>query len=845
MLRGEAMPAAGEDGASAPDLDIRRARDGLSTAEVRERTVAGHINSVPTATSRSVGAIVQANVFTLFNGVVGGCFILLLVLGQWRDALFGLSAISNSLIGIIQEYRAKRSLDQLAILEAARNTVIRNGARDVISSEELVPDDIVVLTAGDQVTADLVLLGESPLEVDESLLTGESEPVAKKGGAVLLSGSLIMAGSGRATVTRVGADTFAYRLAAEARRFSLVKSEIRRSLEKVFTVITWLLLPIALLLTNAQMQDQGGWAGALGSERWIPATVGAVAGIMAMIPLGLLLMTSVAFAVGGLRLAGQKVLIQELAAVEVLARVDVLCLDKTGTLSSGALVFDAVHDAGTTRVSGWRQALESFGSNADASSTAAAIGAAFPVQVPLPEQDSVPFSSARKWSSVTFAPESAASGTWILGAPDAVLGAPGSAPAHGKAAALASTGLRTLALAHLPAPLPPDASEAALPPGLVPVLLLTFRESIRRDAASTLDYFRRQGVTVKIISGDDPRTVGALARRVGFGTGVAFDARALPDDPILLEETVESQSLFGSVTPSQKRDLIQALKRRGHTVAMTGDGVNDVLALKEADLGIAMDSASQATKAVARLVLLDGRFERLPAVVDEGRRAISNIERVSLVFLSKTVYATVISVVTGILLLAFPFLPRQLSALDGLTIGLPAFFLALQPGGQRYAPGFLRRSLAFAVPAGICAALCVLAVSAYAQSGGGHSVESAQSAATLTLGLVAAWILVMASRPLNWTKASILAGMYGGLVLVFTVPLTQEFFRVEVPADGLLILSVAVAAAGCMAIEVIGRCTRRPPAGADTTGLGPLTLEPASREADGGTAGQRHGPAST
>lgn len=839
------MTIAGDNGRPVPGLDVSHPRDGLSTAEVRERTAAGRVNSVPTATSRSAWEIVQANVFTLFNGVVGGCFILLLVLGQWRDALFGLSAISNSLIGIIQEYRAKRSLDQLAILQAARNTVVRNGAREVVSSDELVPDDLVVLNAGDQVTADLELLGGAPLEVDESLLTGESEPVPKAGGAVLLSGSLILTGSGRARVLRVGPDTFAYRLAAEARRFSLVRSEIRRGLEKVFTVITWLLLPTALLLTNAQMQDQGGWAGAMGSGRWIPAVVGAVAGIMAMIPLGLLLMTSVAFAVGGLRLARQKVLVQELAAVEVLARVDVLCLDKTGTLSSGSVVFDAVHEAGTAPASGWRPAVEWFGANAEASSTAAAIGAAFPVRVPLQEQDSVPFSSARKWSSVTFAPGSAASGTWILGAPDTVLGSADSADAHARAAALASTGLRTLVLAHLPAPLPPGPAEAGLPTGLVPVMLLTFRESIRRDAASTLDYFRRQGVTVKIISGDDPRTVAALARGVGFGTGVAYDARTLPRDPLLLEETVESQSLFGSVTPSQKRDLIQALKRRGHTVAMTGDGVNDVLALKDADLGIAMDSASPATKAVARMVLLDGRFERLPAVVDEGRRAISNIERVSLVFLSKTVYATVISVVTGVLLLAFPFLPRQLSALDGLTIGLPAFFLALQPGGQRYAPGFLRRALAFAVPAGICTALCVLAVSAYGQLWGGHSLESAQSAATVTLGLVAAWILMMASRPLNRIKVLILAGMYAGLVLLFSVPLTQDFFRVEWPPAGLLAVSVAVALAGCLAIELVGRLTRRPPAGHGRTGLGPLPLEPDSSKGDGGSAGQRDGPAST
>lgn len=840
------MSTAGENiSVSGSAAGQRGALEGLSTAEVLERTHSGQVNSVPAATSRSVWDIVRANVLTLFNGIVGGSFLLLLVLGQWRDALFGLSAISNALIGIIQEYRAKRSLDQLAILHAATSRVIRNGARTEIPSEELVPDDLVLLSAGDQVSADLQLLDGASLEVDESLLTGESEPVPKLPADELLSGSLVLAGNGHARVLRIGPETFAFGLAAEARRFSLVTSEIRRGLDKVFGVISWLLLPTALLLVNAQMQEQGGWAEALTSSRWIPAAVGTVAGIMAMIPLGLVLLTSVAFAVGGLRLAGQKVLVQELAAVEVLARVDVLCLDKTGTLSSGSIVFDAVHDVGTAAAGGWATAVGWFGAAADASSTAAAIGAAFPADSPLPEVSSVPFSSARKWSSVTFGPESGASGTWILGAPDAVLGgSPGCQQARGQAAALASTGLRTLALVHLPAPLPADAAVAGLPPDRAPVVLLTFRENIRGDAGRTLDYFRRQGVAVKIISGDDPRTVSALAKGLGFGSGAAYDARNLPGEPLLQDGIVESQDLFGGVTPSQKRELIQALQRRGHTVAMTGDGVNDVLALKEADLGIAMDSAAPATKAVARLVLLDGRFDRLPAVVDEGRRAISNIERVSLVFLSKTVYATVISVMSGILLLAFPFLPRQLSALDGLTIGLPAFFLALQPGSRRYEPGFLRRSLAFAVPAGIAAAACVLAVSAYAQSSGGSGPEEAQSAAVVTLALVAAWILVMASRPLTTPKLLILAGMYAGLALLFSVPLTQDFFRLDLPPAELLTVAVAAALAGCLAIEAAGYFARRPGARAAGSRLGPLTLEPASREGDGGTAGQPDDPAS-
>ncbi|MHC6592538.1 HAD-IC family P-type ATPase [Arthrobacter sp. C152] len=823
---------------------LHQAFEGLSAADVLARTRSGQVNTVPEATSRSIWDIVRANVLTLFNGIVGGSFLLLLVLGQWRDALFGLSAVSNALIGIIQEYRAKRSLDRLAILHAATSRVVRDGERTEIPSGGLVPDDLVVLSAGDQVTADLQLLDGAALEVDESLLTGESEPVPKLPGAALLSGSLVLAGNAYARVLRVGPDTFAFGLAAEARRFSLVTSEIRRGLDKVFGVISWLLLPTALLLANAQVQEQGGWTDAVTSGRWVPAAVGTIAGIMAMIPLGLVLLTSVAFAVGGLRLAGQKVLIQELAAVEVLARVDVLCLDKTGTLSSGTVVFDAVHHVGTAPSDGWRAAVEWFGAAAEGS-TAAAIGAAFPTESPPPEVSSVPFSSARKWSSVTFDAQCPAAGTWILGAPGPVLRASaGPSGVREQAAGLASSGLRTLALAHRPAPLPPDAAETGLPPDLMPVVLLTFRENIRADAGRTLEYFRRQGVAVKIISGDDPRTVSALARGLDFGPGGAYDARNLPVEPLLQDGIVDSHDLFGGVTPSQKRDLIRALKRRGHTVAMTGDGVNDVLALKEADLGIAMDSAAPATKAVARLVLLDGRFDRLPAVVDEGRRAISNIERVSLVFLSKTVYATVISIMAGVLMLAFPFLPRQLSALDGLTIGLPAFFLALQPSAPRYEPGFLRRSLAFAVPAGICAAVCVLAVSAYAQLSGGRGPEEAQSASAVTLGLVAAWILVMASRPLTLPKLLILAGMYAGLALLFTVPVAQDFFRLDLPPAELLAVAVAAALAGCLAIETAGYAARRGRRAAGDR-LGLLPLEPAAPEGDGGTAGQPDRPASS
>jgi cation-transporting ATPase E len=431
---------------------------GLSSDQVQERISRGQTNSVPGTTSRSLWEIVRANVLTLFNGIVAGSFVLLLVLDQWRDALFGFSALGNAVIGIIQEYRAKKSLDRLAVLHAATTRVIRDGKAQQIPAESLVPDDIVLLSAGEQATADLRLLDGGFLEADESLLTGESVPAPKSGGMMLLSGSLVITGSSHAIVLRVGADTFAHKLAAEAKRFSLVTSEIRAGLNKVLRVIAWLLLPTAVLVTHAQVQNAGGWADALGSGRWVQAAVGVVASIISMIPLGLVLLTSVAFAVGGVRLAHHMVLVQELAAVEVLARVDVLCLDKTGTLSTGTIAFDAVHETGTPPVQGWKDALEWFGAKAEASSTAASIGAAFPASTVLPEASSVPFASANRWSAVTFHPGSGAAGTWVLGAPDAVLGEdPSHRQAHRTAAALASSGLRTLALTYIPGVLPADA----------------------------------------------------------------------------------------------------------------------------------------------------------------------------------------------------------------------------------------------------------------------------------------------------------------------------------------------------------------------------------------------------
>jgi cation-transporting P-type ATPase E len=795
-------------------------------------------NRVPDETSRSLWQIVRANVFTLFNAIVSTSFLVLLLLGRWQDALFGLAAAGNAVIGVVQEFRAKRSLDRLAVLDAPRARVMRDGQIQEIATADVVRDDVLVLRAGDQVTADASVLESEGLEADESLLTGESDPVGKDHRTDVLSGSIIVAGHGKARVTRVGAESFASRLTADARRFSLVNSEIRNSLNRVLRWIAWAIVPVAVLVFNGDLQARGGWQHAIANGTWTPALVGVIASVVAMVPLGLVLLTSVAFAVGGLRLASHSVLIQELAAVEGLARVDVLCMDKTGTLTEGGLRFEAVHQLTSAPGPGWQQALGWFASEPEANATARSLRAAFADDGGHQSISYVPFSSTRKWSGVTLDGGNGTTSNWILGAPEIVLaagncsleeaaarvasassGAPKQATAPSNACVveqageLADAGLRTLLLAGadgLPgAGRTGAATTERLPDGLRPVVLLTFREQPRSDAKDTLEFFRSEGVELKIISGDDPRTVAAIARRVGLDVAHGFDARSLPEDPLLLEEVMETNIVFGRVTPQQKKEMVAALQRRGHTVAMTGDGVNDALALKAADLGIAMGSAAPATKAVARLVLLDGRFDRLPEVLTEGRRVIANIERVSSLFLSKTAYSVAIAVTFGLLQWQFPFLPRQLSFTDGLTIGIPAFFLALMPNSRRYKPGFLRRSLWFSLPAGLIVAGSLLVLNGIATLDGTQAADAVRSASVLTLSIVGLWILAAVSRPLNAGRVGVLAAMCAALVVLFNLPVAQDFFILSWPPDGLLLLALAAGGGAGLAIEVLAWLHRR------------------------------------
>ncbi|MBG6056392.1 cation-transporting ATPase E [Salinibacterium sp. CAN_S4] len=781
---------------------------GLSRDEVAERVAAGLTNTPSTVSSRSGWGILRDNVFTLFNGIVAGCFILLIALGQWQDALFGFAAIGNSVIGVVQEYRAKRSLDSLAVLNSPLARVLREGGVTEIPVADVVKDDVLVLRAGDQVAADAHVLDSDALEIDESMLTGESDSVDKAAGSGILAGSSVASGHGRARVTHVGADTFVSGVTVEAKTFSMVRSEIRTGLNRILRWISWALLPVMLIVVNGQMQVLGGWQTAISSGSWRLGAVGAVAAVIAMIPLGLVLLTSVAFAVAGVRLSRQKVLVKELAAVEGLARVDVLCLDKTGTLTEGAITFDDVHPVGERHPAGWRFALGWFGSEPNANATARCLTVAFPAGTGPPPVSTVPFSSTRKWSAVDFGSAADISGTWILGAPELVLGAT-ETDALARAASLASQGRRTLVLAHSSASLELDsAADPSLPTGIRAVALMTFREQVRPDARQTMRYFREQGVQIRIISGDDPRTVAAIATQVGLGPVEGIDARTLPEDLEQLGDMLENHTTFGRVTPAQKRQMILALQSRGHVVAMTGDGVNDVLALKVADIGIAMNTATQATKAVSRLVLLDDRFDRLPTVVGEGRRAIANIERVSMLFLAKTTYAVVLSVVFGGMLWGFPFLPRQLSVIDGLTIGIPAFFLALMANRHRYRSGFLKRSLSFAIPAGIIVATAIAAVHVVGEITVVGAVDSRRTAALITLALAALWILVVISRPLSPRRLLIIGSMYIGVALVFTVPISTDFLSLEIPPPPLLAATGACVLGATIALEILARVHR-------------------------------------
>ncbi|OKJ60180.1 metal ABC transporter ATPase [Streptomyces sp. CB02009] len=772
---------------------------GLTSAEVAERVARGEVNDVPVRSSRSTKDIVRGNVFTRFNAIIGVLWVIMLIVAPIQDSLFGFVIIANTGIGIIQELRAKKTLDGLAVIGEAKPTVRRDGVAAELSTSEIVLGDLIELGPGDKVVVDGEVAEADSLEIDESLLTGEADPVVKKPGDPMMSGSFVVAGGGAFTATKVGREAYAAQLAEEASRFTLVHSELRTGISTILKYVTWMMIPTAIGLVISQLVVK--------DDNFKDAIARTVGGIVPMIPEGLVLLTSVAFAIGVVRLGRKQCLVQELPAIEGLARVDVVCLDKTGTLTEGGMDVTEVRPLGGADETYVRTVLGAFGeSDPRPNASLQAIIDAYPDTVEWRCTEALPFSSARKYSGAAFSEGNGENSTWLLGAPDVLL--PAGDPTLTEIDHLNEQGLRVLLLARTANEL--DSPEVAT--GAHPTALVVLEQRLRPDAADTLAYFADQNVATKVISGDNAVSVGAVAGKLDMpGAANTVDARTLPTDREEMAKVLDENAVFGRVTPQQKRDMVAALQSHGHTVAMTGDGVNDVLALKDADIGVSMGSGSEATRAVAQIVLLNNSFATLPSVVAEGRRVIGNITRVATLFLTKTVYSVLLAVLVVCSQVEYPFLPRHLTLLSTLTIGIPAFFLALAPNKERAKPNFVRRVMRYAIPGGVIAAAATFTTYLLARHhySGEGALEAETSAATLTLFLVSMWVLAIIARPYTWWRLTLVATMGGAFLLVLVVPWLQDFFALKLVGTTLPWAAVAIAAAGGLLLEVAWRWVDR------------------------------------
>lgn len=766
---------------------------GLSAAEVAARVADGRVNRVPRAPTRTTSQIVRANVLTPVNGIIGVLLVAIVAAeGISPDMLFAGVIVTNSVIGIVQELRARAALNQLAVLTEPHAVVRRDGVERRVDVEEVVADDVLVLGAGAQVVVDGEVLESHGLELNESLLTGEPDPEHKDVGDEVLSGSFVAAGSGSYRAVKVGADSYAATLAEEARRFTLVGSELRRGVNRILTFLMFLIPPVAAVLF---------WRLLRTGESWQEAMSGVVAACVAMVPDGLVLLTSLAFMAGVVTLARRHALLRELASVELLARVDTLCLDKTGTITTGRVVVSDtadLHPAGGPSTDGLPSTDELLGaiaaSDPDPNATLAAVAEAFPDAPRWATTATVPFSSARKWSAARFDEV----GAVYLGAPEFLL-----AGAHPDIAEQvtrhADEGRRVLLLATAP-----ELTGDALPDDLEPRALVLLEDEVRDDARETLEYFTAQGVALKVISGDHPGTVAAVARRAGVpGAAVGVDARDLPEDTDELARVVDEHAVFGRVTPRQKRAMVLAIQGRGHVVGMTGDGVNDVLALKDADMGIAMGSGSEASRSVAQLVLMDDRFASLPGVLAEGRRVMNSVERAANLFIYGTVYSVLMSAVVSIVGVEFPFLPRHLTLVRSLSVGIPGLFLALAPDPRRARTGFLPRVVRFAIPAGLIAGTAALAVYFAARSVDGSTLTESRSSATITLLGVGLGLLVRLTATLPPWRWALVGAMALATVAAVAVPPIAAFFDLTYPPSAVWWVIAVVLVVAQIAIRFV------------------------------------------
>lgn len=759
---------------------------GLTQEEVRARREQGRTNTMPRRTEGGVADILRRNVLTLFN-LLNLCLAgLLLWVGSHRDMLFLGVVLSNTLIGTIQELRAKRTHDRLQLLSEGRVRVMRDGVECRLSPQELVLDDVVLLSRGDQIPADATVLSGAG-EADESLLTGESAPVSKAAGDTLYSGSFLVSGSVAARLTAVGADSYAGQLQLSARRVKRAQSELMRDMRRIIRWVSVLIVPIGAAMFSRQYASVD-----LGLR---DAVTGTVASMLGMIPEGLILLTSVSLAAGVVALGRRNALVNELFGIETLARTDVVCMDKTGTLTSGEMVLDrtlALNGVLPEEIAAYMAAL--LRASADETPTVRALAEAFPASNAPEIAQAVPFSSARKWSAA----QAEGLGSVVLGAPERLL----KGEALEQAQALAAQGLRVLALLCAPAPLCGE----ALPEGLVPAALLCLRDALRPNVQKTVRYFGEQGVTLKVISGDSPLTVSHAAAAAGVpGADRMVDLSTIEGEK---DYTALSRhyTIFGRVSPQDKQGLIEALRKDGHGVAMVGDGVNDIPALKAADCSIAMAGGSDAACRVAQITLLDADFDVMPRIVLEGRRVINNITRAASLFLVKNIFSLLLSVLLLIFPFAYPFAPIQLTLVSSLTIGIPSFVLALQPSRDRVSGSFLRNVIMRALPGGVCTAALIIPLMAFSD-GLGFSQDVVSSLSTLIAGYSGLVVLFLTCLPLNALRGGLVAAMaalFAGAVLL----LPQVFYLSPVSGGQWWVLAAAAMLAPLIQIG-LGALVRR------------------------------------
>lgn len=768
---------------------------GLTDEQVNERIEQGKVNADENPNTRTYKQIVRENTLTFFNFLNLVLLVLVLMVGSYKNAFFVCIIIINTLIGIAQEIRAKKTIDKLAILTAKKSIVIREGKKWTVPTEELVLDDLVCLKTGDQVPADAKVL-EGSVEVNESLLTGESDNLPKNVGDELFSGSFVTAGEACCQIIHVGKDNYAAQITSEAKEFKRHNSELKNSLNAILKVISIIIVPLGALLFYKQYYIVG--------NTFKASVVSMVAGVLGMIPEGLVLLTSVALTLGALVLANKKTLVQELYCIETLARVDTLCLDKTGTITEGTMCVERVEpwsesllrnlteDKEEPDEGGMLQDQEIQPENAetqnpdtgsqteadqaentdetavlqdiheiedmmgnlmyvlkDQNATIDALRKRFPTKTSMTPEHIIPFSSDRKYSGAVFEDR----GTYLMGAAQ-FLFPEGREEILDVCQKYAQEGLRVLTLAHSSQ----MAEGTELPADLEPVALLLLTDVIREEAPDTLKFFDSQEVDLKVISGDDPVTVSAIAKRAGLKNAESYvDATTLETEEDL-EEAVSKYSVFGRVTPQQKKEMVQALQKQGHTVAMTGDGVNDVLALKEADCSIAMAQGSDAAKNIANVVLLDSNFASMPHIVNQGRRVVNNIRTAASMFLIKTMFSVMLSLLTIFFGNTYPFEPIQMSLISACAVGIPTFLLAQENNYDKIDHTFLRHVFLNAFPAAITISSCVFAIMLVCQNVY-HSNAMLSTACVLVTGWNYMAALKTVYAPLNTYRKVIIYGM--------------------------------------------------------------------------------------